>query len=95
MHQAVRVDAASSDMSNGRRLFWRALQGALLIITLAWAGVALSRQWQEVRASAAITSVNWGWIGVASLIVLATCIRRSSRASNSSSRAKRPHRSSR
>lgn len=59
-------------MSIARRGLWRALQGLLLVITLGWAGVALSRQWDALRASAAVTTVHWGWIALASVIVLGT-----------------------
>ena len=59
-------------MSVGRRGVWRVLQSALLIATLCWAALALSRQWDAVRASAATTTVHWEWIAIASAIVLAT-----------------------
>ena len=51
---------------------WRVVQGVLLLVTLGWAGLALSRQWDQVRASAALATVHWGWIALASFIVLAT-----------------------
>jgi glycosyltransferase 2 family protein len=51
---------------------WTALQAVLLIATLAWVARALAQRWDALRTAAAATTVHWGWIALASLIVLAT-----------------------
>jgi uncharacterized membrane protein YbhN (UPF0104 family) len=48
------------------------VQGALLVATLAWAGYALAGQWGEFRTAATAANIQWGWIALASVIVLAT-----------------------
>lgn len=59
-------------MITGSRRLWTAIQAVLLVATLVWVARALSRQWGDVRAVAAATDVRWGWVILASLIVLAT-----------------------
>jgi glycosyltransferase 2 family protein len=59
-------------MTVSRRHLWKAAQALLLAATLFWAGRALARQWTEVRAVAFETQVQWSWVLLASLIVLAT-----------------------
>jgi len=59
-------------MIGNRRRIWMAVQAVLLIATLVWIARALAHQWDEIRAVAAATELQWGWILLASLIVLAT-----------------------
>jgi uncharacterized membrane protein YbhN (UPF0104 family) len=59
-------------MTVSRRLVWRGAQALLLAATLYWATRALARQWNEVTAVAIETQVQWSWVLLASLIVLAT-----------------------
>ncbi len=59
-------------MTGARQGLWKALQGLLLVVTLGWAGLAVSRQWDAVRAAAAVSTVQWRWIILASVIVLGT-----------------------
>jgi uncharacterized membrane protein YbhN (UPF0104 family) len=55
-----------------RRRLWTVVQAILLVITLAWVGRALARQWDDVRAVAMATNLHWGWITLASVMVLGT-----------------------
>jgi hypothetical protein len=55
-----------------RRLAWKGAQAILLTAILYWAGQALAAQWSQVRAVAVETRVQWLWVLLASLIVLAT-----------------------
>jgi uncharacterized membrane protein YbhN (UPF0104 family) len=59
-------------MTTPRRLAWKGAQLLLLAATLYWASTALAKQWNGVRAVAIDTNVQWSWVLVASLIVLAT-----------------------
>ncbi|MBL0172390.1 MAG: flippase-like domain-containing protein [Gemmatimonadaceae bacterium] len=56
----------------GTRRVWITVQAVLLMATLVWVARALAEQWDSVRAVAAATQVQWGWVLFASLIVLAT-----------------------
>lgn len=55
-----------------RRRAWMIVQAVLLVATLAWAARALASRWDELRASAATTHVQWTWVLLASAIVLGT-----------------------
>lgn len=59
-------------MTASRRMVWKGAQLLLITATLYWAGRALAKQWTEVRAVAIETHVQWSWVLLASLIVLAT-----------------------
>ncbi len=59
-------------MSATKRRLWSAVQALLLVATLTWVARALFRQWDDVRAVAAASQLRWGWIVLASAIVLAT-----------------------
>ena len=59
-------------MTGNRRRVWLAVQALLLVATLGWTARALVRQWDDVRVVAAATDLRWGWIVLASVIVLAT-----------------------
>lgn len=59
-------------MTTPRRLAWKGAQLLLLAATLYWAATALAKQWNGVRAVAIDTHVQWSWVLLASLIVLAT-----------------------
>ncbi|AMW04905.1 lysylphosphatidylglycerol synthase domain-containing protein [Gemmatimonas phototrophica] len=49
-----------------------AFRGLLLLVTFCFIGYTLSTQWAEVQQSARALDVQWGWIGAASVVVLAT-----------------------
>ena len=59
-------------MSASTRRLWSAVQALLLVATLTWVARALFRQWDEVRAVAEANQLRWGWIVLASAIVLTT-----------------------
>ena len=59
-------------MSVARRRLWTGVQLLLLAAILFWASHALARQWREVRAVASVAVIDWGWVLLASVIVLAT-----------------------
>lgn len=48
------------------------VRGVLLALTFGCIGYALSRQWSEVQNSARALDIDWRWVAVATLIVLAT-----------------------
>lgn len=50
--------------------WWSAVQLLLLVTTLAFVGRALSRQWSDVREVAKQAQVAWGWVVLASVLVL-------------------------
>ncbi len=47
-------------------------QWLLLAAILYWASRALSGQWQDVRGTVSASNIAWGWVLLASLIVLGT-----------------------
>lgn len=49
-----------------------AVRGTLLLATFGFIGLALHNQWADVERAARTLEIQWGWIGAASLIVLAT-----------------------
>lgn len=49
-----------------------AVRWLLLAVTFTFIAVALSRQWDEVRAAASALQVHWGYIALASAVVLGT-----------------------
>lgn len=59
-------------MSLARVLRSPVVRTVLLLVTFSFIGYTLSRQWGEVQQSARALDVQWGWIGAASLVVLAT-----------------------
>lgn len=63
---------ASPVRPSTRSRVWQVAQALLLIATLWWAGRALASQWSELQRSAANTTVQWGWVALASAIVLGT-----------------------
>ncbi len=59
-------------MKNSGNRGWTILQVLIVAVVLWWAGSALAHQWDAVRAVAVSTSIRWGWVAAASLVVLAT-----------------------
>lgn len=59
-------------MTRAARGWWTALQVLLLVATLVWGGAALRAQWAQLRQVAAATPIGWGWVVIASVIVLGT-----------------------
>lgn len=67
------MNAADTDRAPvAGRWVWTGVQVALLGAMLWFAGSYLGTQWTEVRAAAGTLRVDWGWIALASGIVLAT-----------------------
>ncbi len=59
-------------MTTAPKKAFAAAQLLLLSAVLYWAVRALAGQWRDVKAVAASADINWGWVLLASLIVLAT-----------------------
>ncbi|MEI6741110.1 MAG: lysylphosphatidylglycerol synthase domain-containing protein [Gemmatimonadaceae bacterium] len=61
-----------SARASRRVSWWGVVQGLLLLATLLWAGRALSAQWEALRLAATTLQIHWGWVMLASAIVLGT-----------------------
>ncbi|MCC6243805.1 MAG: flippase-like domain-containing protein [Gemmatimonadaceae bacterium] len=59
-------------MTTAKQWTWRGVQFVVVALVLHWAAQTLASQWSDVSALSANSSIEWTWVGLASVIVLGT-----------------------
>ena len=57
--------------TSSRKTWWKVVQLILLVATLAFAAREVARQWEELTAIAHDADLQWGWITLSAVMVLA------------------------
>lgn len=68
----ARGDPPAAASPGARRIAWRFAQYALAIAFVIFAAWTIWRQWRDASAAELNIELHWGWLGLSSLVVLAT-----------------------